>query len=202
MPFKETPLNALLGGAVLAACAMLAVAAPRHHPRAAPHAGPPFALTSSDIAPGGTIPRAQVYKGYGCDGENISPELEWKNPPRGTKSFAITVHDPDASIGTGWRHWTVINIPPRVTRLETGAGNARENKLPPGAMQTQNDFETPGYGGPCPPQGDKPHHYVFTVIALKIASLEMRPDVSSAKAEADLDANTLARATMTAVYGR
>src|SRR6266571_4858543 len=107
--------------------------------------------------PGATIAEAQVFKGFGCEGKNVSPSLAWRNAPAGTKSFAITVYDPDAPTGSGWWHWIVFDIPADVTSLPAGVGNPASGQTPKGAVQSKNDFGKPGYGGPCPPQGDKPH---------------------------------------------
>src|SRR5262245_58210188 len=82
-----------------------------------------FTLTSSDIPAGGKIPMAQVFNGMGCTGTNRSPALSWKGAPANTKSFALTMYDPDAPTGSGWWHWVVYNIPATTTSLATGAGD-------------------------------------------------------------------------------
>src|SRR6202521_3608641 len=97
--------------------------------------------------------------GFRCDGTNQSPHLAWSGAPAGTKSFAVTCYDPDAPTGSGFWHWVVINIPPDVTELPLDAGNLKAGDAPKGAIQSRTDFGVPGYGGPCPPQGDPPHHY-------------------------------------------
>jgi phosphatidylethanolamine-binding protein (PEBP) family uncharacterized protein len=112
---------------------------------------PSFVLTSADLHAGRSIASAQVFSGMGCDGQNQSPQLSWTGAPRDTKSFAITMYDPDAPTGSGWWHWVVFNIPADVTSLPTGAGSSSRNLLPPGAALGNTDFGTPGYGGPCPP---------------------------------------------------
>jgi Raf kinase inhibitor-like YbhB/YbcL family protein len=164
-----------------------------------------FTLKSSDIAPNAKIAEKHVYKGFGCEGGNVSPELEWKGAPTGTKSFAVTVYDPDAPTGSGWWHWVVFNIPATVTKLEQGAGDASGAKLPSGAVQSRTDFGGPGYGGPCPPKGPslkKPHHYIFTVHALKVDKLDLGPDASGALVGFMLNANALGKASVTGLYGR
>ncbi|HZS12662.1 MAG TPA: YbhB/YbcL family Raf kinase inhibitor-like protein [Nitrospirales bacterium] len=161
-----------------------------------------FKLTSPTIKEQGKIGEEHVYKGFGCNGGNVSPELRWEGAPKETKSFAVTVYDPDAPTGSGWWHWLIFNMAPNVTKLVAGAGNIDKGLAPPGAVQSQTDFGTPGYGGPCPPQGDKPHRYVFTVYALKTESLPLKGEASGAMVGFYLNQNALAKASITALYGR
>jgi len=161
-----------------------------------------FTLESAEIKPDSTIADAQVFKGFGCDGGNISPSLSWKNAPSGTKSFAVTVYDPDAPTGSGWWHWVVFNIPPGVTSLSRGIGNPASGQTPKGAVQSRTDFGKPGYGGPCPPQGDKPHRYIFTVYALKVDKIDADENASAALVGFMINANRLDKASFTATYGR
>ena len=168
----------------------------------APRAASAFTLTSAEVKPGGSIAAEQVYKGFGCTGENVSPSLAWKDPPSGTKSFAVTVYDPDAPTGSGWWHWVVFNLPASTHALPKGAGDAGGSGMPAGAVQSRTDFGSAGYGGPCPPQGDKPHHYVFTVYALKVDRLDADANAPGAMVGFMLHFNTLAKATFTARYGR
>jgi Raf kinase inhibitor-like YbhB/YbcL family protein len=170
-------------------------------PLAALAAGP-FTLESAEIKPNSTIAEAQVYKGFGCTGGNVSPSLSWKNPPAGTKSFAITAYDPDAPTGSGWWHWVMFNIPSTVTSLPAGAGNPASGQAPKEAVQLNTDFGKPGYGGPCPPKGDKPHHYIFTVYALKVEKIDADAHASGALVGYMLNANKLGEANFTATYGR
>ena len=161
-----------------------------------------FAITSRDFEPGGTLKEAQVFKGFGCAGGNVSPQLSWKNAPAGTKSFAVTVYDPDAPTGSGWWHWLIFNIPASVTQLPAGAGDLAKKLAPAGSVQGRTDFGTPGFGGACPPKGDKPHRYIFTVFALKAEKVDVPPTASAAMIGFSLNAQTLARATVTAQYSR
>ena len=131
-----------------------------------------FSLSSPDIQPGAKLANQQVFKGFGCSGENISPALSWQGAPKGTKSFVLTVYDPDAPTGSGWWHWVVFNIPATATGLPKGAGDPAKQLLPAGSIQGKTDFGTAGYGGPCPPQGDKPHHYEFTLYALDVDKID------------------------------
>jgi hypothetical protein len=167
-----------------------------------PLAAAAFDLTSAEVKPNATIAEAQVFKGFGCDGGNVSPSLAWKNPPAGTKSFAVTVYDPDAPTGSGWWHWVVFNLPATTTSLPAGAGDPSAGKLPAGAVQSRTDFGKPGYGGPCPPQGDKPHRYVFTVYALKAEKLDADENAGGALVGFMIHANQLGKSTFTAKYGR
>jgi len=160
-----------------------------------------FSLSSEDFQPAGQLAEKQVYGGFGCNGPNISPALTWDNPPEGTKSFALMVFDPDAPTGGGWWHWVVYNIPATVRSLPTGAGDPKKNLMPSGAVQARTDFGITGYGGPCPPPG-KPHRYVFKVFALKTPSLEVPADATAALIGFNVNANALAQAELTGMYGR
>lgn len=160
-----------------------------------------FTLTSPDIANGKTIGEAQVFNSFGCSGRNVSPALAWRNPPAGTKSFALMVHDPDAPTGSGWWHWVAYNIPADTTSLAAGAGDPKKNLMPAGAVQGRTDFGTPGYGGPCPPPG-KPHHYYFRLYALKVSRLEVPADATPALIGFNVTANALGKAQIMGLYGR
>ena len=117
----------------------------------------------------------------GCTGESKSPALEWKNPPAGTKSFALMVHDPDAPTGcAGFWHWIVYNIPADATSLPEGAGDATGSGLPKGAVQGNTDMGKPGYVGPCPPPGPTKHHYNFMLYPLKVDKLDVPPGATAA----------------------
>lgn len=159
-----------------------------------------FELKSPDIAPGSKLSNAQVFSGFGCSGENISPELHWSGAPAGTKSFALTVYDPDAPTGSGWWHWVVYDLPADATSLPRGIG--KTGSLPAGAHQGRNDFGTEDFGGACPPVGDKPHHYIFTIYALKVEKLDVKPDATAALVGFMIHANRLGSATLKAHYGR
>jgi Raf kinase inhibitor-like YbhB/YbcL family protein len=165
------------------------------------HAGD-FTLTSPTIKSGSFLTEEQVFDGFGCSGKNQSPALKWTESPKGTKSFAITVYDPDAPTGSGWWHWVVYNIPAKVTEIATGAGDPTGKLLPPGAVQGRTDFGTHAFGGACPPQGDKPHRYIFTVYALNNEKIDVPPDSSAAFIGFMINANSLGKASFTAKYGR
>ena len=161
-----------------------------------------FTLSSPTIKPGSTLTEAQVFSGFGCTGKNISPALQWAGAPKGTQSFAVTVYDPDAPTGSGWWHWVVFNIPASATGLPEGAGTADGKGLPAGSAQGRTDFGAPGFGGACPPPGDKPHRYIFTVYALKVPALDIPPDGTAALVGYMINANKLGSGTFTAKYGR
>ena len=158
-----------------------------------------FQLTSKDMKDGERMPEAQVFNGMGYMGGNTSPHLAWEGAPDGTKSFVITAYDPDAPTGSGWWHWTVVNIPATVMELPRGAGSGAG--LPMGALQTRTDFGKPGYGGAAPPPG-KVHHYVFTVHALKVAHLDLDAEASGAMVGFMTYMHGLGKATLTVTYGK
>ena len=161
-----------------------------------------FSLKSKTVQPDSTLTNEQVFNGFGCTGKNISPDLSWTPGPAGTKSYAITVYDPDAPTGSGWWHWVVYNIPATTSELLTGAGAESGALLPEGAVQGRNDFGTYSYGGPCPPAGAKPHRYLFTIYALKVETIDVPKDASAALIGFMINANSLGKADFTARYGR
>ena len=159
-----------------------------------------FTLTSTDITEGEMMPKAQEFVGFGCEGGNTSPQLAWSGAPEGTKSFALTVYDPDAPTGSGWWHWQIVNIPADVTELKAGAGSTEKDMAPAGSHQNINDYGGRGFGGACPPAGHGPHHYHFTIHALKVEKLELPADASGALAGYMINANTIEKSTITALY--
>lgn len=174
-----------------------------------------FTLSSPDLA-AGTFAEKFVLNGFGCKGGNVSPALEWRNVPAGTKSLALQIHDPDAPTGAGFWHWAVYNMPPTTTSLPQGAGNA-PSTLPAPAYGGNTDFLDTGatgangnYGGPCPPAGDKPHRYVFTLYALAVDDVQKAGGVPKSGTASlysfvlnkGLGANLLGKASFTATYGR
>jgi Raf kinase inhibitor-like YbhB/YbcL family protein len=158
-------------------------------------------LTSPDVKPNGRIADEQVFNGWDCTGKNLSPELSWSGAPKGTKSFALNVYDPDAPTGSGFWHWVVFDIPASVTALPKGAGDAKGAGLPAGALQARNDFGEAGYGGPCPPKG-APHHYHFNLFALDVEKLGVDGTASAAVVGFYVHSHTLAKATLTGLWGR
>jgi Raf kinase inhibitor-like YbhB/YbcL family protein len=118
-----------------------------------------FELTSSAFIEGQPIPRK-----YTDDGDDVSPPLEWRGAPDGTKSFALIIEDPDAPRGM-FRHWAIYNIEAKTDHLTEGHGN--RELLATGV----NDFRKRGYNGPAPPPGHGTHHYHFRLAALDVANL-------------------------------
>lgn len=161
-----------------------------------------FKLSSPEIKANSSIPKSFEFNGFGCAGLNKSPALKWSGAPKGAKSFAVTVYDPDAPTGSGWWHWMVINIPAQVNELVAGAGDLNSTTLPSGAVQNRIDYGVAAWGGTCPPKGDKPHHYIFTVYALKTDKLEVPADATAALTGYMIHANALGKASFTARYGR
>jgi Raf kinase inhibitor-like YbhB/YbcL family protein len=128
----------------------------------------PITVTSATFQADAPLPITTVFNSFGCAGSNASPQLSWTGFPPETKSFAITLWDADAPTGVGYVHWLVFNIPASVTSL---AANAGASATPGGGVTGYSDFGVHTYGGPCPPPGDKPHRYIFTVSALDVPAL-------------------------------
>jgi Raf kinase inhibitor-like YbhB/YbcL family protein len=161
-----------------------------------------FQLSSPDIKADALIDQKFEFNAFGCSGENRSPALRWSGAPAGTRSFAVTVYDPDAPTGSGWWHWSVVNLPADVVALEANAGAVGGANLPKGASHVRIDYGVAGWGGMCPPPGDKPHRYIFTVHALKTDKLDLPADATAALAGYMINANALGKASFTARYGR
>ncbi len=157
-----------------------------------------FTLSSNDL--GGQVTINEEFNGFGCTGENQSPQLSWKNAPEGTKSFAITMYDPDAPTGSGWWHWLVFDIPANINELVSGAGNMDLNLTPEGVIQSITDYGVNGYGGPCPPEGHGLHQYIITIYALKTDKLGLNESTNPAVVGYYLWNNTLAKASIVTYY--
>ena len=159
-----------------------------------------FTLSSKDL--GGETTKIQEFNGFGCSGDNQSPQLSWKNAPEGTKSFAITMYDPDAPTGSGFWHWLVFDIPVTSSELVTNAGNVQFNLAPKGAIQSKTDYGINGFGGPCPPEGHGFHQYIITVYALKTDKLGLDANINPAIVGFNLWNNTIAKASIIVYYKR
>jgi Raf kinase inhibitor-like YbhB/YbcL family protein len=161
-----------------------------------------FTLSSTDVS--GQISSDQVFNSFGCSGKNISPQLSWTNAPEGTESFAVTAYDPDAPTGSGWWHWLVFNMPDSVSSLKTGASisNGSDNAMPAGAIESVTSYGSAGFGGACPPEGDKPHRYIFTVYALDTKKIEQDKNARPELIGFFLNSHAIAKASIMAYYGR
>ncbi len=149
-------------------------------------------LRSSAFHDGAKIPRRLT-----CEGEDLSPALEWKDAPAETRSFVLLCEDPDAPAGT-WHHWAAYDIPADRTALAEGAGTRQDAGLP----QAINDFGRAGYGGPCPPRGHGPHHYQFRLLALSVDHLSVRKDPSCPQVAREARKHLLAEAVLVGLYQR
>jgi Raf kinase inhibitor-like YbhB/YbcL family protein len=159
-----------------------------------------FSLTSNDL--GGVATTIQAFNDWGSDGENISPHLKWSNVPQATKSFALTMFDPDAPTGSGWWHWLMFDISHDVNELVSNAGSLESNLAPKNSIQSLNNYGIKGYGGPCPPIGHGWHQYIITIHALKVESLGLNEDTNPAIVGYHLWENTISKASLVTYYQR
>ena len=161
---------------------------------------PSFSVTSTDVADGKTLSRPQVSGIFGAGGEDASPQLSWSGFPKETKSFVVTMFDPDAPTASGFWHWAVLDLPANVTELPTNAGDPAASKLPAKAITLKNDGGGPRYIGAAPPKGHGPHRYFVVVHAVDVESLGLSPDASCALLGFYLFSHTLARAVLVPTY--
>lgn len=155
-----------------------------------------FEIGSLDFKNGDTLSTKFMFNGFGCNGQNLSPELHWSNLPAGTKSIAIQVHDPDAPTGgAGWWHWVAFNIPVSTQSIAGGT-----QSIPKPAVQSITDFGAPGFGGYCPPAGPA-HRYNFTITALDVEKLDLDSTAMPALVGYMINSHKLGKATLTA-YGK
>ena len=159
-------------------------------------------ISSNDITHGKMMSKVHEFNGFGCTGDDLSPHLAWTGAPPETKSFAITVYDPDAPTGSGWWHWQIVNIPKDVREVTTGAGSVGKKTAPKGSVQVLNDYSMRGFGGACPPPGHGIHRYQFTIHALSVETLDLPDNASGALAGYMINANTISSATLEALYQR
>lgn len=158
----------------------------------------PLAVTSKDFTAGGALPASSGQNG--CGGTNVSPQLSWTAGPAGTQSYVVQTFDPDAPTGVGFWHWNLVNVPATVTSLPTGFGTTAP---PAPEIEAETDYGTTGYGGPCPPVGDGPHHYFFTVSALNVATLPgVTPVATGAFITFSMRGTILAQGQIVGTYAR
>lgn len=158
--------------------------------------GGTMALTISSTAfpAGGTIPVRHT-----CDGEDVSPDLAWTEPPPGTRSFALIVDDPDAPVGT-WVHWVLYDVPAGARSVPAAVPKTETLAEPAGAKQGRNDFGRIGWGGPCPPRGSR-HRYFFRLYALDCL-LELPPGATRGELDRAMRGHVLAQAEVHGTYAR
>jgi Raf kinase inhibitor-like YbhB/YbcL family protein len=152
-----------------------------------------FRLTSPAFDNGAAIPRR-----HSCTGEDLSPPLEWDEPPPGARSFALLCDDPNAPGGT-FRHWAIFNIPSARRRLAEGLRPVASIE---GMYQAINDFRRPGYAGPCPPRGHGVHHYHFRLLALDVDRLSVDPTARCSAVDAAARGHVLAAAELVGLFQR
>lgn len=173
---------------------------PGHNPYDSLPEVPGFALDSESFEDGQTLAPAQRSGVMGAGGHDESPQLSWHGAPEGTKSYAVTVYDPDAPTASGFWHWAVLNIPVTVTSLPAGAGAQGGGRLPAGAVQLKNDAGFAGYVGAAPPPGHGPHRYFVVVHAVDVEELKVGEGDTPAILGFNLFSHTLGRAMLTGIY--
>ena len=157
-----------------------------------------FTLTCGSYRDGGVIPLRYAHRSV-PGGENISPSFIWKDPPAGTKSFALSIVDPHP-VANNWVHWFMIDIPFQERALAEGASLTR--KVPVSAKELLNSYNEKGYGGPAPPKGSGSHPYVATLYALNVSSLPLGKDTVLSAFLRGLEGKTIAEVSLTGYYER
>ena len=179
---------------VLAACSALSA-----HAKTISH----FHLFAKDSRIPDALPLRYVANQFGCKGDNVSPALSWRGAPPGTRSFVLTLFDPDErSTPSGWWHWVVYDLPPNTSSVPANAGAERSAALPKGALEGRTDLGNRGYVGPCPALGDPPHKYLFTLYALRVGKLPVGDGASGAMVTSVAQQYLLGKATLTVPYRR
>lgn len=163
---------------------------------AAAYAADAFELTSPGIPDGGTLAPIHAGSQNNCGGENVSPALQWRNAPAGTRSFAITLFDPDGSKGLGVVHWVIYGIPASTMSLSAGGA-------PPAVARLGlNVSGQTTYRGPCPPVGEIPHHYVVQIYALDLAPDALPAGLTRDALHAAMKDHVLANTSIVVRFGR
>ena len=161
---------------------------------------PTFTLTSESVTDGQPLANDQVSGIMGAGGADVSPQLSWSGFPEETRSFAVTVYDPDAPTASGFWHWAVANLPATVTDLPAGVGDGSSKGFPGDAITLANDAGLKRYIGAAPPPGHGPHRYIFGVHAVDVEKLEIPETASPAFLGFNLFSHTLGRALITPIY--
>jgi Raf kinase inhibitor-like YbhB/YbcL family protein len=183
--------------------AITLVASGRVSAQEKPAAHSKFVLSSPDSKLAAKVPEEYTANVFGCSGGNMSPPLQWSGAPAGTKSYVVTLFDPDEhGDPSGWWHWIVYNLPASVTSLTKGAGVEHSSVFPAGTQQGRTDLGNDAYHGPCPDKGDPPHRYTFTVYALNIEKVDVPPDSSGAMVVSTAREHVVGTAVFIAHYGR
>ncbi|WP_208643858.1 YbhB/YbcL family Raf kinase inhibitor-like protein [Rhodococcus ruber] len=160
---------------------------------------PGFTVTSTSVADGQPLPSAQMSGAFGVPGgKDVSPQLTWTGAPEGTRSYAVTMYDPDAPTGSGFWHWAVANIPASVTSLTEGAGDDTGSGLPAGAFQLPSDDRATRFIGGALPAGHGEHRYFITVHALDVEDIGVPQDATPALLGFNMASHILGRATIIA----
>ena len=158
--------------------------------------GVPMRLFSPDFKDGDFLKNKHSLSmdyGFGCSGKNIRPHLKWEKSSVKVEEFAITIFDPDAPTQSGFWHWILVNISKGYSETSIACTS--------NSLQIQNDFGSYGYGGPCPPKGDKPHRYFFTVYGLK-DKIEAHADTPAAQIGFQLHFKTIKKASLLALFNQ
>lgn len=203
-PTTPPPATATAGPSPTAAASLAATAAPpptfaatpapTPRPTPSPTPRPPLALSTTALASSAAIPTK-----FTCDGQDVSPTLSWNDPPAGTATFALIVDDPDAPVAGGWTHWVLFDLPAQQRALAENVPKTAQ--LAAGGTHGYNSWDRVGYGGPCPPRGDRPHTYRFTLYAVS-GQLGLAGGSTRSQVLAALQGRTLEQALLTGTYQR
>lgn len=155
-----------------------------------------FVVVSPGMADGGTLDSSHAASANNCGGGNVSPPLQWRNAPAGTKSYAVTLFDPDGAKGLGLVHWVLYGVAPSITSLDAGGSQ------PPGSLEGRNLSGNTGYRGPCPTVGDNPHHYILQVYALDLPPDALPPGLARDALFAAIKDHVIAATSTVLRYGR
>jgi Raf kinase inhibitor-like YbhB/YbcL family protein len=194
MTIRVVALGSAFG--VLIACGLLSQE--KKPPRAQQAKPDAFTVTVPGMAEAAFLTTKNASSDPGCGGGNVSPPIQWSHPPAGTKSFAITVVDPDGQKGLGSIHWVAYGIPASITSLPAGVGTSSSKDLIAG----KNSAGKATYRGPCPPAGEQPHHYIVGVYALDLAPGAIEPGLTHEALLAAIKGHSLNESSVVLRYAR